>query len=181
MKKIFTWAIALLLMNSVYGQGNFELGSNVIGVGIGFGSSYGGGFTTDSETPALNFQYERGMWGVDGPGVISLGGYLGFKSYSYDYSVYNSSWSYVIIGARSAYHYNGIKSDKFDVYGGLMLGLRIVNYSNDEPNYPYDFSDTDLILTAFIGGRYYFNSSWAGFVELGNGIGVLNLGIAYKF
>ena len=180
MKKIYTWLIALLLVNSAFGQGNFAVGSNVIGVGIGLGSSEGD-FDGGSETPALSFQYERGMWDVGGPGVISLGGYLGFKNYSYDYFSYNSSWNYLIIGARSAYHFNMIESTKFDVYAGLMLGLRIISFDNDEPNYQFDYSDTDLVLWGFAGARYYFNENWAAYAELGNGIGILNLGVAYKF
>jgi hypothetical protein len=179
MKKICTWAVALLLMNSAFGQGNFQLGSNVIGVGLGFGTSYGYDYSGRSESPAISVQYEKGMWEVGGPGVISLGGYLGYKSVSAHDFAYDISASTTILGCRSAYHFNGIESDKFDVYGGLMLGLRFRNSSSEYS--AFDYSDTDLILTLFVGGRYYFNSSWAGFVELGNGIGVLNIGAAYKF
>lgn len=180
MKKAVTVLLLILLFNTSRGQGNFEIGTNVIGVGFGVGSSYGVGSTYGSQTPAINLQYERGIWSVGGPGVISLGGYLAFKSYSYDYFPYRRKWNYTIIGVRSAYHYNGIQSTDFDVYGGLMLGLRSISFSNNEPNFPYD-GGSRLILTAFVGGRYYFNNNWGAFIELGSGIGVLNLGVVYKF
>ena len=172
-------------MNSAFGQGHFEVGSNVIGAGIGLGSSYGSGYSYGSQTPAINFQYERGIWNVGGPGIISLGGYVAFKSYSYDYgySSYNSKWNYTIFGVRSAYHFNGIPSNKFDVYGGLMLGYRSISFSNNEPgyNYNYNYGGSDIILVGFIGGRYYFTENFAGFSELGNGIAILSLGVTYKF
>lgn len=167
-------------MNTAFGQGNFEVGSNVIGVGIGFGSTYGGGYTYGSQSPAINLQFEHGLWSVGGPGVISLGGYFGYKNYSYGYSVYSSKWNYTVIGVRSAYHYNGIPSSQFDVYGGLMLGLRIFSYDNDEPFYP-DPSASDIVPTVFVGGRYYFTDNFAGFGEIGSGIGILSIGIAFKF
>jgi hypothetical protein len=180
MKRIYACAIALLLINSAFGQGNFEVGSNVIGAGIGFGNSDGWDYGDGSESPAIHLQYEKGMWGVDGPGVISLGGYLAYKNYSFDNSLYDLDVSSTIIGVRSAYHFNGIQSSQWDVYGGLMLGLRFWSVSSNLA-YVGDNSDTDLRLQAFVGGRYYFNSSWAAFAELGNGISVLSLGVAYKF
>ncbi|MFT4154225.1 hypothetical protein [Parafilimonas sp.] len=49
---------------------------------IGLGSSmlnYSGA----GQTPAISAQFERGVWPIGGPGVISLGGYAGFKTYKY--------------------------------------------------------------------------------------------------
>ena len=66
----------------------FQKGTNIISAGIGLGSSilsYSGA----SQSPALSLQYERGVWDIGGPGVISLGGYAGYKGYSFsgtDYS-----------------------------------------------------------------------------------------------
>jgi hypothetical protein len=164
-------------MNSAFGQGHFDLGSNVVGVGIGLGSSYGTGYGGSSDL-GFNFQYERGMWDVGGPGIISLGAYVAFKSYSYDYFGYSWTSNATVIGARSAYHFNGIKSDKFDVYAGLMLALRTFSYSD---NIYYAENSSDVVFSGFIGGRYYFNENFGAFAELGNGISIMNIGIVYKF
>src|SRR5689334_20567568 len=80
----------------------FNRGDNLLGIGIGLGSSLGG-FTYGSQSPALSVQYEHGNWDVGGPGVISLGGYLGYKSFSYDaspysYYTYSEKWTYIILG-----------------------------------------------------------------------------------
>src|SRR5690348_7499073 len=81
----------------------FNRGDDILGVGLGIGSSLGSGYTYGSQSPGLSVQYEHGNWDVGGPGVISLGGYLGYKSFSYDYlSYYSVKWTYFIIGLRSA-------------------------------------------------------------------------------
>jgi hypothetical protein len=180
MKKIITCLFTLLVMGTAYGQGNFEEGTSVIGVGIGLGDSYGSLGYGSSASPAINLQYEHGIWPVAGPGVISLGGYFAYKSYSYDYDIYSWSSHYMIIGVRSAYHFNMIESAQWDVYAGLMLGYRSISYS-DDVYLGSNGTQSDIVFAGFLGARYYFSENWAGFAELGNGISVLNLGVAYKF
>ncbi len=165
----------------------FEVGNDVIGLGIGLGSTYG--YTTSSSSPALSAQYEHGIWNIAGPGVISLGGFLGYKSYSYDgiapgYT-FSQKWSYTIIGLRSAYHYNGFQGSKFDPYGGLMLSYDIVSASYTSSDHTYDYLyrgayGSTFRITLFLGGRYYFSENWAAFGELGFGNAILSLGLAYK-
>ena len=38
-----------------------------------------------------------------------------------------------------------------------------------------------LEFGGFVGGRYYFSPNLAAQAELGYGLGILNIGIAYKF
>jgi hypothetical protein len=183
----------------------FDKGTNVISASIGLGGHFGIG-TYGSQTPGISVQYERGIWAIGGPGIISLGGYVGIKSYKYEYSnngiyydnigfpvpyVYTVSekWNYTIVGVRSAYHYNGINSDKFDVYGGLMISDNILSYkySNNDPYYNNIFENVGksygsfIQFSAYVGGRYFFTDNLAGFAELGYGVAYLNLGVALKF
>ncbi len=168
----------------------FVKGSSVVSAGIGFGSSFGG-FATSSETPGLSVQYEKGMWAIDGPGIISLGGYVGYKSFKHSNQytaqyTYNQKWSYTIIGVRSAYHYNGIKSDEFDVYGGLMLSYNILSYSYQDNNpsgvkFNSGSFGSAMGFSIYFGGRYFFAKNFAAQAELGYGVNFLNLGLAYKF
>lgn len=182
MKKIIVFIFSLSIASISSGQGNFSTGDNVGSIGIGLGSSlgyYGGG----TSTPGISLQFEHGQWAVGGPGVISLGGYLGFKSFKYSDNIYQQKWRYTVIGIRSAYHYNGIQSSDFDVYGGAMLSYNNLSYSD---NYPYNYIsrgswNSYISLTLYLGGRYYFNNNLAVFTELGYGIAYLNLGLAYKF
>ena len=137
-----------------------------------------------TQSPALSLQYEHGMWSAGGPGVISLGGFLAYKTFGYDYNAYaysySQKWKYTLIGVRSAYHYNGIDSKNWDLYGGLMLAYRIISFDNNDLNRTYSYP-SDVYLSAYLGARYYFSENVAGFVELGSGIAILNLGIALKF
>ncbi|WKX77046.1 hypothetical protein [Zobellia laminariae] len=62
------------------------------------------------------------------PGVVSLGGYLGYKRFTYNNDFFGNdySWSYTIIGVRGAYHYTGLDVDNLDVYGGVMASVRLL-------------------------------------------------------
>ncbi len=183
MKKTIFILFLFIVASTSYGQ-QFEKGTNMLSVGVGLGSSLGG-FSYGSQMPALSLNYERGVWDIGGPGVISLGGYAGRKSFKYSGSGYTEKWNYTIIGVRSAYHYNGIKSDKFDVYGGVMLSYNILDYSykdaggnniNSGGNY-----GSAAGFTLYAGGRYFFSPNIAAYAELGYGVSYLTLGLTFKF
>ena len=94
----------------------------------------------------IHQKVEHGTWEL-GDGVVSLGGYLGYKSISDNYNdgfySYSWKWSYTIIGVRGAYHFP-LDNDKLDIYLGAMLSYNILNfkYTNDSPSYnsAYDYS-----------------------------------------
>lgn len=168
----------------------FQKGTNVISAGIGLGGHFGG-YSTSSSTPGISLQFEHGNWEIGGPGVISLGGYLGYKSYKNEYAGlynynYSYKWNYTIIGLRSAYHYNGIESETWDVYGGLMLSYNILSfkYEDNDPltnDNIYEGSyGSQVGLTAYVGGRYFFSDKVGAFAELGYGVAYLTLGVSFK-
>lgn len=183
MKKIIFILISFVAISSLHAQ-PFVKGTNVAGIGIGLGSSLGG-FSTSSQTPAISVNYEKGVWEVGGPGVISLGGYAGIKTFKYKGSNYQQKWGYTIIGVRGAYHYNGINNDKFDLYGGAMLSYNILHYSykdNNGNNLSGGVNYGSAAgFTLFAGGRYFFSDNAAVFAELGYGVSYLTVGIALKF
>ena len=166
----------------------FEVGSNVAGAGIGLGGSFGLG-RYGSATPGISVQYEHGLVDGPGPGVISLGGYLGTKSYRYDGRYdgfwYKERWRYTILGVRSAYHYTGLPIDELDVYGGAMLSYNILSYkySDNDPlfNYHDGTYGSHLGFSIYVGGRYYLMENVAAFAELGYGVSYLTLGASVKF
>jgi len=189
MKKTTALVACMLLMVAISHAQSFVKGTNVASVGIGLGSSvlhYSGA----SQTPAISLQYEKGIWEVGGPGVISLGGYLGFKGYKYSSKSgsynYNEKWNYTVIGVRSAYHYNGIQSGKLDVYGGVMLSYNILKYkySDNSPSGSYINSGSygsTAGFSLYAGGRYFVAKNLAMLAELGYGVSYLNIGVALKF
>lgn len=184
MKKIIFTALAIATLSFVsdtISAQSFAKGDNVIGFGFGIGGNYG--LTTSSQSPAIGIMYEKGMSWEAGPGVIGLGGYLGYKSFKYKYDVFNTfyqtKWSYTILGIRSAYHYEF--TDHLDTYAGLMLAYNVVSVSDTYPGGYAGASASGIDLSLYLGARYYFSNQWAGFAELGYGIATLHLGVAYKF
>ncbi len=85
-------------------------------------------------------------------------------------------WTHTVIGfnARGAYYADrilDIPSD-FDLYGGLDLGFYIWNTKQKSSVDGIDYSGGDLGgfgLSAFVGGRYFFNPNMAVNLELGGG------------
>jgi hypothetical protein len=134
--------VALAAPNSAHAQA-FDRGVTAINAGIGLGgarysyiSSYNDNYKT---SPTIVLSIEHGVGGVDGVGAIGVGGLFANKTVSYKYtsqgyqSVYNYDrrWSNTVVGLRGTLHLNEIiESDKFDVYGGLMLGYNIGSYKD---------------------------------------------------
>lgn len=166
----------------------FENGDNVLSLGLGLGGTFGS-YTYSSQTPGFSVQFEHGNWDVGGPGVISLGGYLGIKSYTYNGAepgyTWSYKWNYTVIGVRSAYHYNGITDSKADLYGGVMLAYDILNFKYTSSNPAFDYLhnasyNSQVSFTLYVGGRYYLAERVAAFLEIGYGVSYLTLGAAFK-
>lgn len=183
MKKVILLGLlfGIGIMSPAFSQ-TFDIDTKVVALGLGLGSSIGPS-SYGSQLPGISLQYEQGMWDVGGPGVISLGGYLGYKGYSHKYSAMGidtkSSWNYTIVGVRSAYHFTGLEVENLDLYAGLMLGYYFVNYkvSNNQGfsagggSYGNSFS-----IDIYGGARYFLNEKVGLFAELGYGVAFLNIG-----
>ncbi|MDP4218497.1 MAG: hypothetical protein Q8927_20040 [Bacteroidota bacterium] len=188
MKKVLLLMTATCFAMTMHAQ-KFQRGTNIVSAGIGLGSAilnYSGA----AQTPALSLQYERGIWDMGGPGVVSLGGYVGYKGYSYSGGAssykFSEKWHYTVVGIRSAYHYTGLKVDNLDVYGGVMLAYNLLSYSYSDNGGGGSFGNTGTYgstvgLSLYVGGRYYFSDNLAVLAELGYGVAYLNAGIALKF
>lgn len=177
-KTIFTLA-AILIAVAVQAQ-QFQNGTTTANAGIGFGTALGG---LGKSRPAISVSVDHGIWDVGGPGVISLGGYIGNTGYRYTDLGFTAKWNYTIIGVRGAYHYNGFtNTPELDLYGGVMLGYNIAKYSSDSTNDSFANSyGSGVGLTGFIGGRWFFTEQVGAYLELGYGVSSLNAGITYKF
>ena len=188
-----TTALAAVMFFASVGttKAQFEVGDNVLNLGIGLGSTLLGGYTGNnfSQTPAIGLSFEHGTWEL-GDGTVSLGGYLGYKAFKNDYSYGGYSetwkWTYTIIGIRGAYHFP-LDNEKLDLYLGAMLSYNIVNfkYTNNDPYYnsAFDYSagyGSGVGFTGFGGIRYYISDKFGLNAELGYGIAYLTLGVSFK-
>lgn len=162
----------------------YTKGQQDLHLGVGLGTTfYGSGYRT--VLPPLNVSYEKGI--TDNIGV---GGYLGYASSRYNYDVlnlrYHWTYTYIIVGARAAYHYDLFENPKLDTYGGAMLGFAIAKskFHSDDPllnedNYTSP-SSGGLTWSGFLGARYQFKEKLGAYAELGYGVSVLNLGLRLK-
>ncbi len=186
--KVLTLTLLFAIIAFASPAQQLKNGDNVASVGIGFGTALGSGL--GSASPGFAFQFEHGNWDVDGPGTISLGGYLGYQSYSYSTSYftykYDYNSSYTVLGIRSAYHYHGLDMKNLDVYGGLMLSFNFYNssYKSNNPGVytPLGLGGSNRFFPSiYLGTRYYFSENWGVYGELGYGVAYLTLGAAYHF
>jgi hypothetical protein len=188
MKRILLISVLLVLALSIsFGQIAYKKGDQVGSVMIGLGSFvYESG--ASSSLPPISLAYDYGF-----NENISLGGLVSYTGAKETYDTYSLSgftlvpatatwkWSYIIIAARGAYHYDLLHNDKIDTYGGLMLGYEIASTSTDNTAYPVSGSAGTMLFSVYVGGRYYFSPNLAVQAELGFGLALLNIGVAYKF
>ncbi len=179
--------ILLCLAGSLKAQ-SFPLGQHVISAGLGIGGTFGS-YAYTSQTPAIGLSYEHAMWETGGPGVIGIGAYLGFKSYTYNgrewYGKYDHRYNYAIFGARAAYHYDFTGDGKLDTYGGLFLGFRSLSFKADYAtgyqHYAPAYKSLSFGASLYVGARYYFTPTAGAFAEIGYGISYLTLGGQIRF
>lgn len=173
MKKLLFILVAALISNAAFSQA-FGEGSNRVHLGIGFGSPYITASTADSKTPPIHFSFEHGI--TDKIGVGALVGYTGAKTTIPFFG--DVKYKYIIVGARGSYHF--LTEDKYDVYGGVMLGYNIASVSfENEPTFPglEPQAASGVAFGGFVGGRYNFSEKLAVFGELGYSIAWLSAGL----
>lgn len=188
-KKLISFVVLFICGASltIGAQQIFSKGDKVVNVGLGIGSYYGGtGYS--SSIPPLSVSFEQGIIDglLDGKGSIGVGGYLGYSANKWETSAggdtYGYKYSYMMLGARGAFHYHFV--DKLDTYTGLMLGYNVVGskyFGTDMgSNTPEASSASGIGYSAFVGARYHFNDKFAAYGEIGYGISALELGISIK-
>jgi len=176
MKKILKFlCVAAMIFSATFAsaQGRYTKGDVLLNAGIGLGYYYAGG------VPLLL----SAEFAVND--VFSIGPYLGYTSYNYNYNFGGYKWRYTFldIGVRGSYHFSElfeIRNEQVDVYGGLFLGYTISSYSGDTfSGYDDPYAST-LRLGIHAGARYFFSEKVAGYGELGYGIAPLSLGVTFK-
>ncbi len=186
MKTLVGMIVALLLLvtNSVQVKSQlFSVGDKDVNLGIGFGTHWGGYGTVG--IPPISISFDYGFKDDIGPGVLGIGGFLGFATskYKYTYPGGDYGWKYsnILVGARGTYHMEFI--DKLDTYAGIILGIRYTSAKEYG-----DWYGTSLTSNAgvypefgfFVGGKYFLNDNLALFGELGYSIAYITVGATFR-
>ncbi len=198
MKKLFVSAVLCIAFSSaVFAQNTvrvetsdftYNKGDKIAQIGIGVGASSGSwGYGSLGFGVSVLGSLEFGIHDF-----ISIGPYLGFAGYDYDYSIYsNSSLTYLAFGAKSSLHIIPFITevfdanwtpDKLDLYVALYTGLQIRNDHYDFGGTNYNNSDLGFNF-GFVPGIRYMPSPKIGFFgELGYGpLSFFTAGVAFEF
>ena len=174
-KKVFLAALALIgSVSLANAQEVFHKGTTAINAGIGLGSYY-----NSLSIPPLSVSLDYGVTDnlINGNnGSISVGGFAGYTASSHTYGAYKSTFSYIALGGRGAFHYQF--APKLDTYAGLMLSYNI--HSSNYDGFSNFMKGSHVDWSIFLGGRYFFTEKIGGFAELGYGFYNLNLGVTFK-
>ena len=163
------------------------------GVGLGLYGSQG-----DMKVPPLFAGFDYGkIFSAKAPISFGLiGGYAKSEETGNIpfYGDYSFSYSYVLMGIRSAYHFSDLiyqnsKSSvfkKLDVYTGILLGYAVVSVKQDYPSglpaaLEVKAEGSYFLFGLYGGARYYFTDSFALFAEVGFGVGNLSFGTVFRF
>jgi hypothetical protein len=185
---IFLLPLQLLAQESA-GRASYEKGDKILHAGISAGS-YGYGYYGNRSglTVPLSFSAELGFHDF-----LSVGPYLGFARWKYDYQSSDYSWTFFSIGGRISAHYLpfinewwgwNIDESKFDFYLTGLLGLEFRSWQSDYEDQladPYD-NEVHLVIGPILGFKYMLNESWGLFFEGGRGaLGYGTFGASVRF
>ena len=175
-KKVFLAALALIgSVSLANAQEVFHKGTTAINAGIGLGSYYSG-ITIPPLSVSLDYGVADNL--INGNnGSISVGGFAGYTASSHTYGAYKSTFSYIALGGRGAFHYQF--APKLDTYAGMMISYDISSASSNNVDTSW-VATSGIHWSLFLGGRYFFTEKIGGFAELGYGFYNLNLGVTFK-
>lgn len=118
------------------------------------------------------------------PTSLGIGASLAYSGYSHTYWYGEYSYSNFEFMTFAVYHVKLIKKIPMDTYVTLNMGLNFESKSRDigtgrDGGAP-DRNDGFKLGTS-VGARYYFTNRLAAVGELGFGMGILRLGMDFKF
>lgn len=179
--------LSFLTLQEGYSQ-TFNVNDKDINLSVGYGTPwvFREGYKTNMLPVGLSFDY--GLSDRLGPGIISIGAYLGATSYSEE--MYNASLgleygrkaTLVAFALRSTYHYQLV--DYIDTYAWLLFGMGYESW-NSYGDVPW-WVVLDLenkyrpVVGLGAGARYYFTDLIAAMVEIGYGPAFFKLGLSFK-
>jgi hypothetical protein len=181
--KTFLLLLLPFCATGVMARTAFDKTGKVAQVGIGIGGL--GGFYGTSSLPVISVGLDFGVHEF-----VSVGGVAGYSSSKVEYPFfalnqsYSYKYSYFTLGVRGSYHFLQLPNEKLDLYGGLGLGFNIVSSKYDGTAINQVLvrgsSGSYMFLGIHAGGRYFFSPNFAAYAELGYGLGILNIGIAFR-
>ena len=158
-----------MVANLAHAQ-EYKAGDKLLNVGVGIGSTLSAA-GLKSTLPPIGLSFEYGV-----TDKISAGAFLGYSAASQDVFGSSFKYTYIVVAAKGAYHFN-FKVDKLDPYAGAIVGYNIASVS---PSFPGSKLG-GVIIGGVAGARYYLKDNISAFAEAGYGIAFLTVGASFKF
>jgi hypothetical protein len=181
--KHITFILILLIASILSSKAQeFRKNDRDLNLGAGFGANWYSGYYWRTTIPTLSASFDYGLRDDLGPGVIGIGGYLGYAGYKTSYYGADFGWKYtsILIGAMGTYHMTF--TENLDTYAGIILGYRLESYK-EYGNVPVGLpveTNKGPLGDLFVGAKYYFTDNFALRGELGYGITWLTVGVTFK-
>ncbi len=187
MKKVIVILVAFIVMHSFVKAQVLTKGENAFNIGIGIPVLYNGGASISM--PAFLAAFDHGFSEKLGIGYISGGAQIAFSGGNNTISGIGSSYTYLTIGPRAAYHFdfydisNGKETfKKLDIYAGVFVGTTFTTTKVDLVGGGTDRSTgTAFTEDVFVGIRYSFSNSLGVYAESGYNVSFLNAGLTWRF
>ncbi len=187
---LFSLLFVVGLSTQSIAQSNFDKGTGVAQFTIGFPQVIATGALYKTRIPAMAIAYDHCFFDdlIDGNASVGIGGILGIAGSKFTNAgffgtgTYSYNYTYILFGARGTFHYQLV--DDLDTYAGVLVGGYGVNASYEGPSGVANVPGADggaPIAGGFVGARYFFNDNLAVMGEVGYGIAILNVGLAYRF
>lgn len=193
-KTLWTLAVVFTAIINLHAQ-KLDVGTNFLSFGVGPSMSYTNYNTVG--TPAVKIAFDHGLKEI-GPGVLSLGGDIGFfashykgsygywENLTYHSGTYKANWLYFIVAFRVGYYYNfkelGIPD--LNAYAGIGSGLRYHIYNDDYTGNnnitPNDVSGADFHMAVYGGANYFVTKKIAFFTEFGYDVCPFTAGVTFQ-
>ncbi len=181
-RTILLAVLSTVVLSFSFGQIAYQKNDQVASVMYGIGS-YVYATNADASFPPLTAAFDMGY-----NENISIGGLVSYTSAKYDFSGYGYgytwTWSYFILAARGAYHYDLLHNANVDTYGGIMLGYNVASFSETHTGTGFGLgggsANGGVLFGGYAGAKYFFTPKLAAQVEVGFGLALLNIGVAYK-
>lgn len=194
MKRILLITVIILTgLFNVHAQ-KMDVGTNFLSLGAGPSTSYNVYHAVGM--PAIRISFDHGLKEI-GPGVLTLGGSLGFfaEHYSNSYAwwdlsgyhtqTYKANWIYFVAAFRVGYYYNfeDLGIPDLNAYAGIGSGLRYHTYSDNytgPANYkPTSTAGAEFHMAVYGGANYFVTKKIALFTEFGYDICPFTAGITF--
>ena len=165
----------------------FGKGSKTLGVYLGVGADYTYNYYygyAPSVVPGFGVLYDQGILKA-GPGTVGVGGILNAQLSHVNYPGGGATYNNFVVGVRGTWHLSILKekNNKFDPYGGVMVGLRIAtsDYTDTYYNHHVKANSVNPAQGLFVGAKYNFQRHLGVFSELGFDVTIFKIGLNFNF